>query len=484
MKTIVKTISIAFLGGAIALGGYSLLFPKKEIIIQQKSEKSIFAQPVNIPSDASGEVLDFKFAANQSLNSVVHINTETKRKQLSQEEQLFELFYGNGGGNRSQIGSGSGVIISEDGYIVTNNHVVEKADIIRVILNDNREYSAKIIGTDPSTDIAVLKIEEKELSPIAIGNSDEIQVGEWVLAVGNPFNLTSTVTAGIVSAKGRSINIMQRNRGGKQIFPIESFIQTDAAVNPGNSGGALVNAKGELVGINTAIASQTGSYSGYSFAVPVNIMKKVTTDMIKYGVVQRAFIGVGIQEMNQEIANEIGSNITEGVFVNGLSEGGAAEFAGIKKGDVITKINTTPIKSVPELQEQVGRYNPGDKVTVELVRNGKQKSIEVTLRNNEGNTDLIEKDNNDILQEAIFVNPNLKELKALGIKNGVKIENVGEGKLKEIGISNGFIITKVDKKDINNIEELKTQLKKAEIEGVLIEGYYKNGVKAYYGMGM
>lgn len=484
MKTIVKTISIAFLGGAIALGGYSLLSPKKEIIVQQKQESPIFAQPVNVPSDASGNVLDFKYAANQSLNSVVHINTETKRRQLSQEEQLFELFYGNGGGNRSQRGSGSGVIISEDGYIVTNNHVVEKADIIQVVLNDNREYKAKVIGTDPSTDMAVLKIDETNLSPIAIGNSDEVEVGEWVLAVGNPFNLTSTVTAGIVSAKGRSINIMQQRKNGKNIFPIESFIQTDAAVNPGNSGGALVNAKGELVGINTAIASQTGSYSGYSFAVPVNIMKKVTTDMIKYGIVQRAFIGVGIQEMSQDLANEIGSTITEGVFVNGLSEGGAAESAGIKKGDVITKINTTSIKSVPQLQEQVGRYNPGDKVKVTLVRDGKEKTIPVILRNYEGSTDIVKKPKIETMLSASFRMPSDKELKALEIENGVKVEEVGKGKLKSIGISSGFIITKIDKKPVNSIKDLKKQLEKAENEGVLIEGYYPNGMKAYYGMGM
>ena len=298
MKTFFKSILTAILGGGIALLGYFAFSPSKTLPVVRDQNPVINAAPVSIPTDLNGNVLDFQFAANQSLNSVVHINTETKRRQLTQEEQLFELFYGNGGSNRSQRGSGSGVIISEDGFIVTNNHVVDNADNIRVILNDNREYAAKVIGKDPATDMAVIKIEETNLPPIAIGNSDEINVGEWVLAVGNPFNLTSTVTAGIVSAKGRSINIMQRN-SGKNIFPIESFIQTDAAVNPGNSGGALVNSKGELIGINTAIASQTGSYSGYSFAVPVNIMKKVTTDMIQYGIVQRAFIGVGIQEMNQ-----------------------------------------------------------------------------------------------------------------------------------------------------------------------------------------
>ena len=484
MKTIIKTISIAFLGGAIALGGYSLLSPQKEVIVQQRQSTPIFAQPVNVPSGATGTLLDFKLAANKSLNSVVHINTEIKRRKLSQEEQLFELFYGNGGINRSQRGSGSGVIISDDGFIVTNNHVVEKADIIQVILNDNREYTAKVIGTDPSTDMAVLKIDETNLSPIAIGDSDDLEVGEWVLAVGNPFNLTSTVTAGIVSAKGRSINIMQQKRGGKNIFPIESFIQTDAAVNPGNSGGALVNAKGELVGINTAIASRTGSYSGYSFAVPVNIMKKVTTDMIKYGIVQRAFIGVGIQEMSQDLANELGTSITEGVYVNGLSKDGAAESAGIKKGDVITKINATLVKSVPELQEQVGRYNPGDKIEVTLTRKGKEKTISVVLRNYEGSTDIVKKPEIETMLSASFSIPTKKELKALEIENGVKVNEVGKGKLKSVGIAEGFIITKIDKVPVKTIKDLKKQLKKAEKEGVLIEGYYPNGMKAYYGMGM
>jgi len=483
MKTFFKSIAMATIGGSIALSGYLTFFNQES---KQQTPQSvpapILAQAVSIPTDISGNVLDFQFAANQSLNSVVHINTETKRRKLSQEEQLFELFYGNGGANRSQRGSGSGVIISDDGYIVTNNHVVENADIIRVILNDNREYKATIIGNDPGTDMAVIKIEEKNLPPIQIGNSDEIQVGEWVLAVGNPFNLTSTVTAGIVSAKGRSINIMQRN-SGENIFPIESFIQTDAAVNPGNSGGALVNSKGELVGINTAIASQTGSYSGYSFAVPVNIMKKVTTDMIQYGVVQRAFIGVGIQEMNQNIANELGISNTEGVYVNGVTSKGAAEEAGIKKEDVIVKVNDEKIKSVPKLQETIGKYTPGDKVTITLIRGGKEKSLELTLRNYEGNTDLMKKSEVETDLAVTFELASADELKKLNLRNGIKVKDISEGKLKEIGIGKGFIITKIDKSPVSSIEELKSALKNSEKEAVLIEGVYPNGMKAYYGLG-
>ena len=482
MKTFFKSISLAALGGSIALGGYVSFFQKTETVTNPQPQSKIVAHPVSIPSDLNGNVLDFQFAANQSLNSVVHINTVTKRRALSQEEQLFELFYGNGGGNKSQRGSGSGVIISEDGFIVTNNHVIENADNIRVVLNDNREYSAKVIGTDPATDMAVIKIDESNLPPILIGNSDDIQVGEWVLAVGNPFNLTSTVTAGIVSAKGRSINIMQRN-SGDNIFPIESFIQTDAAVNPGNSGGALVNSKGELVGINTAIASQTGSYSGYSFAVPVNIMKKVTTDMIQYGIVQRAFIGVGIQEMSQNIANDLGISNTEGVFVNGVTSNGAAQEAGIQKGDVIIKVNEEKIKSVPKLQETIGKYTPGDKVSVTVIRKGKEKSVMLTLRNHEGNTALIQKEETNRNLAATFEKVSSKELESLKLSNGIKVKSLKEGRLKEIGISEGFIITKIDKEPINTVDELNTKLNRYEQEGVLIEGYYPNGMKAYYGLG-
>ena len=393
MNATIKTLSIAFLGGAIAIGGYSLLPQNKTVIINNQKTPTL-AMPINISSNSVGKSLDFTFAAENSLNSVVHITTETKRKFLSQEEQLFEMFYGRRSSNRPQRGSGSGVIISEDGYIVTNNHVVQNTDYVKVILSDNREYAAKIIGRDESTDMAVIKIEETDLKAISIGNSDEIKVGEWVLAVGNPFNLTSTVTAGIISAKGRNINIMSQSRDGRRsgnVFPIESFIQTDATVNPGNSGGALVNLKGELIGINTAIASQTGSYSGYSFAVPVNIMKKVTTDMIKYGVVQRAFIGISIQEMNQDLANQLEIENTEGVFVNGLSEHGAAKKSGVKIGDVICRVGDVEIKTVPQLQEQIGRYNPGNKVNLTLIRDGKTVIKEVILTNLEGNTNMVTK---------------------------------------------------------------------------------------------
>jgi serine protease Do len=279
-----------------------------------------------------------------------------------------------------QMGSGSGVIISADGYILTNHHVINNADEVEVTLNDKRSYTAQVVGNDPSTDLAILRISEEGLAFVPYGNSDLLEVGEWVLAVGNPFNLTSTVTAGIVSAKGRNINILNEE------FAIESFIQTDAAVNPGNSGGALVNTKGELVGINTAIASNTGAYTGYSFAVPVNVARKVVNDLIEFGAVQRAFIGVSIRDIDGKFATENGIDRTEGVYVNGLTDGGAATVAGIKEGDIIVAVDGAPVRNVPELQERIGTYRPGDVAQVDVIRKGTPTRFDVTLRNRFGDT--------------------------------------------------------------------------------------------------
>ncbi len=485
-KQIIKSVSVAILGGAIALGG-SFLFkdePKivEKVIIEQPSSNLVNYSGITL----SSQNMDFTVAAEGTVNSVVHILTETTAKMSSDEEAFYEFFYGKRRPQRAQRGTGSGVIISDDGYIVTNNHVVAGADKVNVTLNDNKQYEATVVGTDPSTDLAVIKIEEEGLTGIELGNSDDVKIGEWVLAVGNPFNLTSTVTAGIVSAKSRSINIMQQN-SAKNLFPIESFIQTDAAVNPGNSGGALVNTAGELVGINTAIASKTGSYSGYSFAVPVNLMKKVTADLIKYGVVQRAFIGVSIQEMNQDLANELSVSNTEGVYVNGLSDGGAAKDAGIEVGDVIIKIEDKEVKSVASLQEQVGNHQPGDKINVGLYRSGNYKIIPVTLKNLDGTTDVVSKpkelEKNELLGAKLVI-PSKKELSSLGIDNGVKVESLSKGKLRNIGIEKGFIITKVDKTKISSEKELEKILNKNKGEGVLIEGIYPNGMKAFYGVGM
>ncbi len=385
-----------------------------------------------------------------------------------------------------QQGSGSGVIISKDGYIVTNNHVVHGADKIDVILNDKRSYEAEIIGTDPQTDLALVKIKEKDLPILTYANSDQVKVGEWALAVGNPFNLTSTVTAGIISAKGRNINILE-NDPEKGMFPIESFIQTDAAVNPGNSGGALVNTNGELIGINSAIASQTGSYSGYSFAIPVNIVKKVVADLIEFGTVQRAFIGVSIRDIDAKFAEEKEIKNLNGVYVNGLTDGGAGEDAGVKVGDVIIKIENNPVRNVAELQEQIGKYRPGDKVNVVVIRNSKEMGLAVTLKNKDGNLGVIKKENRSATTlaslGASFETLSKEEMRKLGIQNGLKISRLENGKLAAAGIKPGFIITSIDKKKITDISDIENILQ-TKAGGVLIEGVYPNGIRAYYGFGM
>jgi Do/DeqQ family serine protease len=336
---------------------------------------------------------DFTTAAELSVNAVVHVKTTyTARRQTSAIDPFLEFFFGIPQHQQRpqplQQGFGSGVIISTDGYIVTNNHVIDKADMIHVVLNDKRTYLAQLVGTDPNTDIALLKIEADSLPAITFGNSDKLRVGEWVLAVGNPFNLTSTVTAGIVSAKARNINILHAE------MKIESFIQTDAAVNPGNSGGALVNTQGELVGINTAIASETGSYAGYAFAVPTSIVQKVVNDLMLHGTVQRAVLGVQITDITDQLAKNKNINTLAGVYVNNVIELSAADIAGITQDDIITHVNNTPVKTVAELQELIGRYKPGDEITITILRNNTNLTLPVTLQNRQGTTEIIKKEYN------------------------------------------------------------------------------------------
>lgn len=472
-----KSLSLAIVGGLVAVGGMKL-FSDENKTPSVVLDKAPIVQ-TNFPKTVPSMTSDFTEAAEATVNSVVHIITQSNPSPASSDDEFFELFFGRSS-RRPQMGTGSGVIISSDGYIVTNNHVVKGADEVTVTLNNNKEYKAEVIGTDPATDLAVIKVEETGLSEIALGNSDEVKIGEWVLAVGNPFNLTSTVTAGIVSAKARSINIMQPDVENN-VFPIESFIQTDAAVNPGNSGGALVNAEGELVGINTAIASRTGSYSGYSFAVPVNIMKKVTADIIKYGIVQRAYIGVSIQEMNQDLADKLSIKNTEGVYVNGLSLGGAAEKAGIEVGDIIVKIDNVSVKSVPALQEQVGKFQPGDKISVGLYRQGAYKSFDVELKNIDGTTAMLTKPKKTSLAAlgAKLTQPSESEKELLGISNGVKVESLSSGKLKSFGIEEGFIITKINKKSVKTPEQVKEELTTSS-GTISLEGIYPNGMRALY----
>jgi Do/DeqQ family serine protease len=414
----------------------------------------------------------------------------TKVETTTFKRDIFsEFFYGPGAGGRELKqygeGSGSGVIVANNGYIVTNNHVIQNATEIQVTLNDNRKYDAEIVGTDPSTDIAVLKIKETGLSSLPLGNSDNINVGEWVLAVGNPFNLTSTVTAGIISAKARNLNLI--SEGGKDnVVPIESFIQTDAAVNPGNSGGALVNTKGQLIGINTAIASETGSYSGYSFAVPVNLVKKVMTDLIDYGVVQRGYLGVQIADITQEMKEELDLKNLQGVYVANVIANGGAQKAGIKKGDVILKIGTKTVNSAASLQEEIGKRRPGDKIAV-TVRNsaGTVSTKQLVLRNRDGQTSLISKTSveKNMAMGATFRSLSSTEKKELNITSGVKVKSLSAGKLKSKGLRQGMIVTKINNDRIQTVEQLTDKLRTISKEGVLLEIMTESGAKDYIAVG-
>ncbi len=421
---------------------------------------------------AGAGMVDLTYAAENSVNSVVYIKVTMNGKTQTVEtwnpffDDFFGQFFGdrNGGSQRRQIqtpkrqAAGSGVIISKDGYIVTNNHVVAEADEITVKLNDNSEYKARIIGLDKMTDLALIKIEGNNLPAIPIGDSDKLKLGEWVLAVGNPFNLTSTVTAGIVSAKSRSLHAND----------IESFIQTDAAINQGNSGGALVNAKGELVGINAMLYSQTGSYSGYGFAIPTTIMNKVVEDIKKFGTVQRALLGISGMETNiyldtqKEQNKDIDLGTNEGIYVSEVSADGAAAAAGIEKGDVILSVDGKNIKKMGELQETISRHRPGDKVEVTFMRNKSKLTKTVTLRNAQGTTtELKETDPSSL---GIALKPVSSELKRqLALSHGLVVIAVKEGKAKKEGITKGLIILQVNDKKMNTVEDFNEVVKQANL---------------------
>lgn len=473
---------------AAAIGGFTSLAAYKMIDNGAEGTKRFGEAPptqVRYTSSTPPESgIDFTTAADLTIHSVVHVKTTYERS--ANNDNMFDPFrdfFGGGGFNFQlpnqgpQSGSGSGVIISEDGYIITNNHVVDGADKVDVTLNDNRSYKATVIGVDPNTDLALIKVNEKGLPFLAFGNSDEVKVGQWVLAVGNPFNLTSTVTAGIVSAKGRNINILENNPGAGK-YAIESFIQTDAAVNPGNSGGALVNTKGELIGINTAIASQTGSYAGYSFAIPVNIVRKVANDLLEFGEVQRAFLGVSIQNITSDFADEKGLKEMDGVYVSDVADDGAAKDAGLQVGDVILKISGVPVNTTPALQEQVARNRPGDKIIVTYRRNGKVKDVSVTLKNKNGGTNYVKTEKGSALG-ADFEVLSKEEKAKLKITNGVKVTKIDGGRLRSYGIKEGFVITEVNGKPINTIGELQDAFDTAKGR-VMIRGIYPDGTKAYY----
>ncbi|AWL08738.1 Peptidase Do [Aquirufa nivalisilvae] len=482
IKNHLKTyVIIALLSSGITLGAYSLLNLGSSHTIGDAP--SAFTSSVSNIQNVPGNPGEFTFAAEKTTPAVVHIKTKMTARQSRQSSSPFDDFFGFGdpfGGRRQQApqtqeASGSGVIISSDGYIVTNNHVVQEAEEVSVILNDKREFKAKVISTDPSSDLAVIQIKAENLPFLTFGDSDALRVGEWVLAVGNPFNLESTVTAGIVSAKGRQ-NIIDRDGDTN---PLESFIQTDAAVNPGNSGGALVNLKGELIGINTAIYSRTGQFAGYSFAVPVSIVKKVSSDLIKYGNVQRGFLGVSISEVNAKLAEEKDLKSKDGVYVGGFSENSAAKDAGIKINDVITKIDGTDTKSSSKLMEIVGRKRPGESILVTVNRDGQTKEFKVTLKNKDGNTSIVKGDVGESTKSdflgAKFGTISSADKEKFKVSNGVKvIEVLADGRLEMYGLSKGSIITKINDKAVSDPKEavqlLEARKGRIKLEGVDVDG--------------
>ena len=446
--------------------------------------------------------VDLTYAAEKALPSVVHIlsTKNSKVQTVEVDSDPFSDFFsdpfgffgnpgqGNGGKQKRSVrtpkqqGSGSGVIISPDGYIVTNNHVVADADELTITLNDNKEYSARIIGTDKTTDLALIKIDGKNLPAITIANSEDIKVGEWVLAVGNPFNLTNTVTAGIVSAKGRSLY-----QNG-----VESFIQTDAAINPGNSGGALVNTRGELIGINAMLYSQTGSFSGYGFAIPTSIMNKVVDDLKKYGTVQRAVIGIQGSDVKNYVdgqkdqGKDIDLGTMEGIYVAKVSDESAADEAGLKEGDVITAIDGKAVNKMADLQEYLAKKRPGDKVTITYLRDKKKATKTVTLKNEQGNTQVVKKADLDVLG-GNFRTISDEQKKQLGIGYGLEVIKVNTGKLKNAGIVKGFIIQRINDNTIKTIDDLQNIVKEASTSKdpvLYIQGIYPTGKKGYFAVSL
>ena len=420
---------------------------------------------------------DFVNAAERSVDAVVHIMTKVVRQSNTYEDffgALLGQIYGYPGQtrNNTMVAYGSGVVLTPDGYIVTNNHVVEGADEVEVTFNNKVKKTATIIGTDPTTDLALIKVDASDLEYLTFGDSDNVRIGEWVLAVGNPFNLTSTVTAGIVSAKARNLSILGEGT------EVESFIQTDAAVNPGNSGGALVNTKGELVGINAAIASHTGSYEGYSFAIPSNIVRKVVDDLLLYGETQRGYLGIRYAELTEELAEKEGLENIEGVYVAEVTEGGAAKLAGLRNGDVITAINGKKVNTGTQMIESIRQYRPGDKLDVEVNRGGHHQHYELTLLNEAGNVDLVKKGDSFYNSEfGLMLQPiSQNDMSRLGIKNGLKIVEIRQGRFMNSGVPVDFVITKVNGYDVNSKTELDNALKSKRSRRTTIEGVYPNGM--------
>ncbi len=481
----ISMLMAAILGGIIAVFGVRYFSPPASTLggAATNDQQAVnFTRYLPDTNYTVPEGLNFVYAANSVTPAVVFIRSSFN---TGGEENPFRDFYEDflGGGKRKRgpsSSSGSGVIVSSDGLIATNNHVIEDADFVEVTLNDNRTYRAEVIGRDPTTDLALIKIEGNNLSYVKYGDSDELSIGEWVLAIGNPFGtLTSTVTAGIVSAKARNINIL-RDPNNRQV---ESFIQTDAAVNRGNSGGALVNLKGELIGINTAIATPTGTYTGYSFAVPVSLVSKVMEDLLEYGTVQRALLGVEIRNVNADLADREDLEVVDGVYVSNVNRESAAELAGILPGDIIIAIDGNPVTNVAELQELVARNRPGDEVEVTYLHDGQKSTSIATLQNTMGNTEFVKKAKAFSVEGATFGNPSKNLLRELELEGGAQIIELESGKWSDADIGEGFIITSIDKEPVRSVEDMEVILDNKQ-GGILIEGMYPDGTEKYYGLGM
>ncbi|CAH0998730.1 hypothetical protein LEM8419_00076 [Neolewinella maritima] len=499
MKKLLIIVLVAILGGMVALGGANYLgWGQTKYVEVNGTPTTTLARFSNAPETrvVPAPTEGFVIAADRALPAVVHIKASKPAGRNGgggnpfgiDPDQLPDAFRdlfgnpgrgGNGGEMPLQQGSGSGVIISTDGYIVSNNHVVEDAETLEVVLNDERTYTATVIGTDPTTDIALIKIDETGLQPIQFADSDEVKVGQWVVAVGNPFSLTSTVTAGIVSAKGRSIDIVRRSGGD---MAIESFIQTDAVVNPGNSGGALVNQNGDLIGINTAISSPTGVFAGYSFAVPSAIVKKVAEDLREFGIVQRGLLGARIQQINTAFAKDKDIDRDNGVYVAEVVEGSAAEEAGIRAGDVILSVDNVSTLRSSELLEQLGRHRPGDRVTLNVERDGKARDYTVVLQNTNGNTDvMLPTEGPEIVSSLGAEFENLSEDYANELNvQGVAIAKLGNGLLAEqTRVRPGFILTRVNGRSVRDVEQLEDLLDGAD-GPITLEGVYPDDTSRTY----
>ena len=470
-KGILMVLLSALVGGLTAYAVVNVMQRESQVV--QIPEQMSF-RTVSLAHD---DWPDFTYAAETSVDAVVYVKVMSTAK-VQQPQSLFDYFFGYGTPQqREKVGSGSGVIIREDGYIVTNNHVIEGADKIQVTLNTNQTYDAVLVGTDPATDVALLKIEAAGLPVIPFGDSDKLRLGEWVIAIGSPYNLRSTITAGIVSAKGRSIP----NTSGE--FRIESFIQTDAAVNPGNSGGALVDKNGNLVGINTAIISQTGSYAGYSFAVPSNMVKKIVGDLIDFGSVKRAVLGITMQEITDKIAEDLKLSARNGVYIVEVLKGGAADKAGIKSGDILLSIDSVKITNSASVQETVSKYSPDDVAEVVVLRGGKEKSFEVTFMGAAQENGAEANDGSVAFYGSYIKEASKEKLQSLGLKAGVEIVELGQGKLMEAGATEGFIILYVNDQPVRTPQDVIDMVRKSK-RAVFVEGVTPSGRAGYFGFGL